>query len=416
MKKIELNEIKVKTPGVQIREKIIEKFGSIKAFADEIDLYESTIEQYLSSRKLGSSTFKIRTMKALGVDFNNLYLSDEEQIRYFTSTISWYIDYYNQFKDIFKFEKLKKLCLQKKLYEDYAIVCRCYAHYFMNQDKKDRAQAYIEVAANSMRGRENIDRFGLYLSELIYMKGKDVSKTVFNKLLSELNQTIKKVKGPLTKGHIYNNLGSVFNSFGDYEKSKMYYKKVFDYHKDPKSKAIVYMNIGNVEKNLGNNEKALQNYREAEKLLSKEDDFIKYVYNEYALYYLKQGDVNKAETYINKIFSDQSWNISGSNHDFLITYARIKNILKKEDEIIDVVKRLLNEICYEYIYIIKHLSLVEEIVMWDYDDDVLLEKLKKVVIDFYLNNDIEIGYEVALKKILGSISINLHKNRNNFNN
>lgn len=409
MKKIGLNEIKIKTPGLQIREKIIEKFGSVKAFAEEIGLYESTIDQYLSSKNLGSSTFKIRTMKAFGMDFNDLYMSDEQQVRYLTSTISWYINDYNQFKDIMIFDKLKQICLQRKLYEDYAIVCRCYAHYFMNQGKKDRAHAYIEVAANSMRGRENIDRFGLYLSELIYMKGKDVSKSVFNKLLVEYNQIIKKVKGPLTKGHMYSNIGSVFESLGDYEKSKLYYKKVFDYHKDSKSRALIYMHMGNVEKTLGNNEKALLNYRKAEKLLSLEDDFIKYVYDEYALYYLKAGDVKKAEKYIDKIFSKESWKISSLNHSFLLTFARIKILLKKENEIINVVKKLLNEIGSGYIYIIKHLSLIEEIAMLKYEDDKLLKKLNKIIVDYYLNNDIEEKYKAALKKILGCISINLYK-------
>lgn len=409
MKKIKIREIKIKSPGVQIREKIIEKFGTIKAFAKEVDLYEATIEQYLSSKGLGSSTFKIRTINALGMDFNDLYMSEEEQIRYLTSTISWYINDYNQYKDIKIFDKLKKICVQKKLYEDYAIVCRCYAHYFMNQEKKDRAYAYIEVAANSMRGRDNIDRFGLYLSELIFMKGKDVSKAAFNKLLDEFNQVIVKVKGPLTKGHMYSNLGSVFKLFGDYEKSKLYYNNVLNYHKDDRSKGLIYTHIGDVEKFSGNNEKALQNYQKAEKLLSSEDDFIRYVYDEYASYYLKCGDLKRAEKYVDKIFANESWKISDSNHNFIYTFSLVKNRLKKEHEIINVVKRLLNEMSFGYIYFTKHLSVIEKIVMLRYEDDKLLKALNEVIIHFYLNNYIDEDYENDLKKILGSISINLYK-------
>lgn len=133
MKKYSLKDIEIKTPGLQLRDKIIDKYGSISNFANEINLYESSINQYLFNKDLGSSTFKIRTAYAFNEDFNKLFLSENEQIRIMTSTISWYIQDYNQYQDINIFEKLKKICLEKELMEDYAIVCRCFAHFYWNQ-------------------------------------------------------------------------------------------------------------------------------------------------------------------------------------------------------------------------------------------------------------------------------------------
>lgn len=413
MEKMNINDIVIKTPGVQIREKIIDKFGSIKVFAEKISLYEASINQYLSSKTLGSSTFKIRTTSVFGKDFNELYMSEEEQVRYMTSTISLYIEDYNKFEDIYIFDKLKKICIEKQLYEDYAIVCRCYAKYFMNQGEKDRACAYMELAANSMRNRENIDRFGLYLSDLICMKVGYVNKTQMNKYITEFNEVIKKVKGPLTKGNMYANLGDVFMYLGDYKKSEIYYREIFKYNDDSKTKAFIYTKIGQVKKYLGYNKEALLNYNKAKELLSTEDNFIKYVYDEYASYYLKEGYLEEAEEYIDKIFSDKEWRVSSLNHQFLITFCDIKIVLNKQMEIVDIIKRILDEINEGYIYTASHLSLIDEIVMCKLKDSKLLKKLQEIIVTYELNNNIDDIYRNILKSILGSITINLYKYKKN---
>lgn len=86
--------------------------------------------------------------------------------------------------------------------EDYAIVCRCFAHFYWNQGKRDRGLAYIEVAANIMRNKDNIDRFGLYLSEYLWMKVAYFKKSIQSKELNEFDKTIEKVQGPLTTGYM----------------------------------------------------------------------------------------------------------------------------------------------------------------------------------------------------------------------
>ncbi|GAA0734055.1 hypothetical protein [Clostridium oceanicum] len=410
MKKIQIEEVVIKSPGVQIREKIAEKFGSIKVFGEKINLYEASINQYLSSKGLGSANFKIRTTEVFGQSFDSLYMTEEEQVRYMTTAISSNIDLYNKFEDINIFEKLKKICIEKELYEDYAIVCRCYGKYYMNKGKRDRAYAYIELAANAMRGKKNVDRFTLYLSDLILMEAKDMSKTKLKRLLNEAYSNIKKLKESSMKGYIYTNLGDTFSKLKDYEKSKFYYKKVLKYIDDDREKALVYTKIGDIEKHLGYSRKAiLTKYRKAENLLDEEDSFIKYVYHEYALYYLKCGYLKKAESYIDKIFFDNSWKISSSNHKFLITFVHIKSILNKETQIVEIINMLLKETEYSYIYTISHLYLIDKIIAWKKNNEKLLKELNKSIINYYLNNKIKNDYKNVLKMILGSIAIGLNK-------
>lgn len=405
MNKITLNDVVIKSPGVQIREKILSEYGSIKDFADVIDLYESSINQYLSSKTLGSSTFKIRTINALKTEFVNLFKTDEEQIRYLTSEVSMYINEYNLEKDILVFDKLKKIVLEKELMEDYAIICRCYALYYMNKGLSDRAYAYIEVAVNTMRDKEYKDRFGLYLSDLILMQAIDLTKNAFKKLIDEILVVIEQVKGPITTLQIYLNIAQAYSKLADYDKSEYYYKKAFEYVDDDIRKSVVYVSLGNLEKSKGNYDNAFIYYHDAENLLTEDDGDINYIYDEFALYYYEKGMLEKAEEYIDKVFLADKFDISHSNHTRLDTYFKIKLELKKDEELRLIVERILNEIKLEYIYGVSQLRKLDEILESSKTSDYLNKSIIKIVKTFYLSNDLELKYGKVLKQILGTMSI-----------
>jgi hypothetical protein len=80
MQKLRKNDIVIKSPGLQIREKIQRDYGDLKTFANKIDMSESSVDQYLTHKNMGSSTFKIRLTRELGQDFRSLYKSDQEQV------------------------------------------------------------------------------------------------------------------------------------------------------------------------------------------------------------------------------------------------------------------------------------------------------------------------------------------------
>lgn len=401
--KYSINDLVLKSPGMQIRDLIIENYGSIGVFAEKINLYETSINQYLSNKNLGSATFKIRTTNEFGKNFNELYLTDEAQIRIFASNISGSINEYNKKDDIKVLEKLKMMTLEYELLEDYAIVCRAYAHYYVNQGKMDRGHAYIDVAVNTMRDRENVDRFGLYLSDQVAMKSNVFTKREFKKALDELLKVIKNVTGPLTRGHMYYNIGLAYMSMKDYNNATESFKNVFNYHYDTKSRSFVYLRLGDVEKVIGNEENAFFYYSKAESLLDKNDDTIYYVYDEYANYYFSKNNLEEAERFIDIIFNDKGWKISSTNHDKLITYAKIKISTNKENELIQVVKRLVEEIDLNFIYTIHHLYKIDKIIETiDISQNCLIEIIK-VIKHYYNRNNHDSDDKKALKQILGSI-------------
>lgn len=406
--RFQLNDIVIKTPGVQLRERILEQYGSIKNFADAIGLYESSITQYLSSKKLGSSTFKIRTMNAFKTDFNDLYKSDAEQIRYFTDLISWYIDKYVYKKDLEILDRVKMLALERGLYEDYAIICRAYAHYYMNQGKVDRAQAYIDVALNSVKDRDNIDRIGLYIGDQILMKAKDMTRNEFKKALDEFYDILDRISGPLTNGHMRMRLGKVYYRLGIYDESRKLFNEVLNYHKDARSRSFVYMWLGDVEKKVFNYDKALNYYREAEKLIDDKDDVLYYVYDEYALYYLNKGNLEKAEHFIDTIFDDPNWKISATKHAKLRTYILVKKACNKEEEIVTIIDRLLEEIKDGYIYNFHHFAIAGEVLQ---DTELKNETLKAIgrdIISFSRSHEMVKEDQQLIQQLLGCIALNKH--------
>lgn len=403
--KYSLSDLTLKSPGMQIRDLIIENYGSIGAFSEKINLYETSINQYLSNKNLGSATFKIRTTNEFGKNFNELYLTDEAQIRIFTSNISGSINEYNKKYDIKILEKLKMITLEYELLEDYAIICRSYAHYYMNQGKTDRGHAYIDVAVNTMRDRENIDRFGLYLSDQVAMKSKVFTKKEFKKSLEELTRVIKSVNGPLTRGHMYYNIGLAYMSIKDYDSATQSFKNVFNYHYDIKSRSFVYLRLGDIEKAIGNEEEAFFYYSKAESLLDKSDETIYYVYDEYANYYYSRNNLLEAEKYIDIVFNDKNWKISSTNHEKLITYAKIKVSMNKEYELIAVIKRLVEEIDLDFIYTIHHLYKIDEIIETIDISKKYLDEIIKVIKHYYEKNNHDSDDKKALKQILGSIVI-----------
>jgi len=385
--KFQLNDIVIKTPGVQIRERIVDKYGSIKIFSEEIQLYETSIEQYLSSKKLGSSTFKIRMMNAFKMDFRELYKSYEEQIRYFTSMLSLHIDKYVFKDDIKILEKLKMIALEYELYEDYAIVCRAYAHFYMNQGKYDRAKAYIDVAVNSVRDRNSIDRYGLYLGDQIFIKSKAMTKVEFKKSVEEFYGALPRVKDVITKGKMHMKLGEAYFNLDLFHESKIMFEKVLDYHKDARSRSFVYMWLGDIEKKLGNMDKSFSYYKQAEKLLNAEDVMVYYVYDEYALYYLNRGNIEKAEKYVDMII-------------------QVKTACKKESEIIEVINRLLVELEDGYIYSFHHFNIAGDLLRNTILKGKVLRDLMRNIINFYRNHDIDNEEVKLIEVLLGSIALN----------
>lgn len=100
MQKLRKQDLVIKTPGLQIRERIQRDYGDLRTFAEMIDMSESSVDQYLTQKTLGSSTFKIRLIRELGQDFRDLYQSDEAQLEKLIERFILELPYYEQLSEL----------------------------------------------------------------------------------------------------------------------------------------------------------------------------------------------------------------------------------------------------------------------------------------------------------------------------
>lgn len=408
MQKLNKSAIVIKSPGLQIRERIINHYGDLKTFSERIGLYESSIDQYLTTKSLGSSTFKIRLTNEMGMDFNALYLSDEEQIRKMALEISDNIELYNQKKDMDVLEKIKDICIRRELIEDYAIICRCYAHFFFNQGKTDRALAYIHLAVNYLRGRQPIDRFALFLSELIVMEAENASKGKLNKWISECLALTEQIKDPVNMGHILFNLGIMHKNIREFGQARIFFFKALDIFTSGHLSAHVHRFIGEIEKLEQNYDKAYEHYQLSDQMLSEDDISRAFLFNEFSLYHYYRGNFKEAELFIDKIFQQLKKRLSSTDNTFLVTFALVKSALNQDDQIIREIKSVLEEINLDYIYALHHIKLIEDVIEIRKKDVVFLKKINDLIIKFYKSHELDSDYSDAIKVVLGRLMLEFH--------
>jgi len=129
MQKLRKNDLVIKSPGLQIREKIQRDYGDLKTFAKKIDMSESSVDQYLTHKNMGSSTFKIRLTRELGQDFRTLYKSDQEQLEALIDRFMSEVGGYEQLSELQMAEGLHALvkthemgpCAMAKVYYGLAL-------------------------------------------------------------------------------------------------------------------------------------------------------------------------------------------------------------------------------------------------------------------------------------------------------
>lgn len=409
MEKYKKNDIAIKSPGLQIREKIIEKYGSVKSFADIIGMYDSSVEQYLTTRSLGSTTFKIRLTNEFQKSLSELYLTDEAQIRKMTLSISENISSYNQHKDIEVLEKVKDICIKRELLEDYAIICRSYAIFFYNQSKTDRALAYMQLAVNYLRGKEPADRFVIYLSELIMIEAEISLRSRINKLTSECLFLIDQSNNTDIVCKVFTNIGISLYKMGDYDEAEKYFLSVLDIQKSDHNVAVVLQMIGDIYIIRGKFGQAFEHYSEAEKIVNQNEEWMPPLNHRFAVYYNLIEEYQIAEKYIDLVISRTKHRISSTDNKYLVTMAEIKMHFGKDHEVLGEIKNLLEELGHNSIYAERHLKQLERIVELYRTNLVFLNKINDLLIGFYDESELEQEFIDAIKIVIGRTVLETHR-------
>ena len=406
--KLNIKDIAIKSPGQQVKALIVEKYGSIEAFSEKIGLYSISVKQYLSNKNLGSSTFKIKLTNELNMNFEDMYRTEEEQISSYVADISQNIEKYNQNKDEQVIEKLKNICFEREMLDDYISMCRSYGIYYYNQNKFDRALAYMELVINYLRNRKNMPELLLSMSETARAYAKTQTREKFQQTIASMNKSMKSIGSSDGKYlyNIYYNMGSSYSYAGDYETAIEMYENSLEYAKDNSEKAMPEIQIAHQLRVLGRLDDSIRYYRRACRYLEGHEREMNKIYRGFALIYMEKGDYVKAGIFADKMFNGISGHISSTENDYVYIFAVIKLRLGQVEEVIDKIQELLDEVKLDYIYTAHHIEWIGRIIQNAPGNNEFLKRLMGVFIENIRENVIQSDEIVSkLKTFIGEIVI-----------
>lgn len=297
MKKLDFENIKVLSPGEQIKKRIIEGFGDIDSFAKKINMEEQTVNKYLQKKRLGSKLFKTKLCEFFLADIDELVISEKDQIKSMVQNISDNLKLYKGNKDIHILSALKIVCIDYNLKEQALIMQRNIAMHYFDIGIADRAIDIIESAINLTKNIELLIKWKselglMYTYQCDYKKSRKLYEEI-EKLLNKINKIDKKTmflyyyrygilenntdnyfnaeslflkslvyaKTSEEIGNATTNIGLSFKLRQDYERAVKYYNKALEIFQDNSNKSRVFNNLAELYKSIKKYDKALYNIK-----------------------------------------------------------------------------------------------------------------------------------------------------------
>lgn len=364
--KLGIEDIKIKTPGAQIIERILKDYENLDAFGEKINLYGDSIKQYLYSKNLGSGAFKVKLTMALQEDFHELFITEEDQIKHYVGKLLLYKEQYNKKADVLVLERLKKICFEREMIKEYIDVCRVYALYYYNLNDLDRSIAYFDLVIDYLKKKEGQPGLVLTMSELglalLAKKDRERLQELMPYIIRRLEKTDEDFIHHMDQ--IYYNLGRIYVHLKKHEYALMMFKKAEKLTERNRMKAKCLIAKGNYEL-------LRENYQVAEELYLKSKQVIRYQgkvteedtadYSLARLYY-KMNQIKKAEALIDEVINRLSGRVTATRNDYLTVYTQLKMRLRKKDEVLVVLEQIINEENEGYIYYLHQLNVINRIV------------------------------------------------------
>lgn len=348
MAKLTLYDIKIITPGNQVKELIIKSFGSIEAFAKQIEIDVEKVNQYLKKQNLGPKLFKSKLQEIFKEDF--IILSENEQIQIMVRKAYDNIEKYTQHEDFFILNDLKQLCIGNKLLLEASKMYRNIAkHYFYNNNIS-YAISYISKAIENLKSKlksqKNIKKYVIEwkseLSLFYYYQCDYKSAKINNIEIDELIDSDIKLDYKIMYLHYYR-CGIVDNQINNYAVAEIMFRKSIEYAKSNNDIGDAYTSIGISLRRRGKIDKAIEFYKKA--LQVHDNDLNKSItYNNLADLYKNINDYDEALKNIKLAFDHIDNDNVLEQFIFYQTYSQIQILKGKYDDVISKLYELIMKI------------------------------------------------------------------------
>ncbi|MGB7605346.1 MAG: tetratricopeptide repeat protein [Lutisporaceae bacterium] len=332
MNKLTLDDIKVLGEGPQVKKLIEAKYGTLRKFhqQESPSICLKSIMDYCSSKKIRSGTFKCLIVNKFDKGWEDIVLTEPEQITKHVYEIYNNIILYRQESDIQLFDKLMELCGQYKLADENILMYRNIAKNYYYRNNSMKAIEYYNKAI-TLIGNQNIDILVSLTVELAdhYFKERyvDDCERLFNRARCYIEEY--KVSNSTLYKYYYRR-GIVCNFEVNYAEALKYLEKSVQYAdintEVMSEKGAAFLAIGVAHKNEGNYEEAKKSYSYAFSHFHEKDIYGRItLFNNLASLYCAMGDYDKAIEYIEQA-KDILEKEKIINKQLLIshTYAEIK--------------------------------------------------------------------------------------------
>jgi len=411
--KLSIDDIVLLTPGQQIKNIILKEYNSLDEFAEELGLYPVSLKQYLRSKKVGSSTFKIKVTQALGMGYDEIVKTEGEQIASYVNFVSDNIIKYNTKEDFKVLEKLRNMCIEYELTKEFGMMFRNFGRYYLGKNEVDKTIENMKIAINYLRNNNSKDYLIKYMSELasFYVtagKQHEAEKLILQ--TEEILELTNDIDNPVISAINYN-LGCCYIRINKTKLGIKRFQRSLNYASNRRQKGMTTVALGLAYKFDKQYDLALKHYNEALTVLDEDDSFIYTLYNNYASLYFEMKEYQKACYYIEKIFKELKGNTLFIMNKFFNNFAKIKMAMGQENEILDKLNELIEVENLEYIFVNHFIDSIKYIIDLSANNNMFLEKLKIILMNIIKRGKIE-NREIIeeLKKHIGEIIILQHQN------
>ncbi len=357
--KYNVYNIALLTPGKQVENAIIKKYGSLEAFAAETGRSLRTIERYKSVKSLEEFPERLKGLIFICFekDYRELCLSEADQLKHYLDETCKHITEFDQINDAGVFTKLIRLCTSSGYATGLADAHYLFSIYYNSQKKIASALEQIGQAVQIASGIDNKKYLAKYLSQQGLYLYFNLNFSLAYNSLSDAIKLLPRAYGldPQTLHLLYYRLGFVCIEMRQYEsaiehllQAKQAATCEYDY-------CSAINNIGVAYKKMKRYDEAIKFYKEGLAATSEENRRSKSIlYNNIAELYRVKGEVDTALEYIDKAILLCDGNRFIDLIKFYETYTSIQILRKQPREAI----RALIALVREYQFLISEKSFI----------------------------------------------------------
>jgi len=307
MNKLTLDDIKILGEGAQVKRLIEAKYDTLKKFHQQENpsMALKSVMDYCCNKKIHSGTFKCLVVNKLDMGWEEIVLTESQQVTKHVNEICNNIILYREESDIQLFNQLIDLCSKYKLINENVLMCRNVAKNYHYRNNNMKAIEYYNKAINLI-GNQNIDTLVSLTVEL-------AEHYLVEQYIDECENLFKKAQyyvenNKLSNAALYKyyyRRGVACNIEGKYTEAREYIEKSIQYAdnntESMSEKGAAFLSLGLVHKRQGDYEKAKENYQCSLMNFHINDIYGRIsAFNNLADLYCIMGDYNQAIKFIDQ--------------------------------------------------------------------------------------------------------------------